>query len=86
MGQVWVNNRFLETSQPKASKWKPAEKQEKVLWGTCACGRDIYKGDSVGMHGDHVKVICYECWMTGEFSDYHCDCCSLVFPDATLSQ
>ena len=86
MGQVWVNSRLLDTSQPKAAKWNPAPAKERVIWGLCACGEVIREGDSVGMWGEHVKVICYACWMTGEYPEYHCDCAGLKFPDATLSQ
>ena len=86
MSPVWVNGKMLDTSQPKAEKWSPIPRQDKVLWGLCKCGEVIYEGDSVGMKGDHQCVVCYTCWMTGEFPDTHADCAGLKLPDATLSQ
>lgn len=86
MTPVWVNGKFLTSDTKKAEKWSPAPPKEKKGWGYCPCGADIYEGDSVGMHGDHVKVVCYDCWITGKFPDMHLDCVGLTFPDATLSQ
>lgn len=86
MSPVWVNGKFLNTSQPKAKNWTPAAPKEKVLYGLCPCGEVICEGDSVGMYGNHERVVCYQCWLTGEFIEFHLDCAGLKFPDHTLSQ
>lgn len=86
MSRVWVNSKWLTSDNPKAKKWKPAAQQEKVLYGSCPCGEEIFEGDAVAMYGDHEQVRCYTCWMTGEFTDFHLDCAGLKFPDVTLSQ
>lgn len=85
MSQVWVNGKFFTSENNKSGKWKPAPEQEKVLWGSCFCGELIYEGDPVGMIADHVKVVCYSCWIAGFLSESHLDCAGLILPDATLS-
>jgi hypothetical protein len=64
--------------------WKPAPKQEKVLWGLCKCGEVIYEGDTVTMFGDHEKVACIACFDT--IPGAHVDCAGLRFPEITLTQ
>lgn len=86
MSQVWVNGKFFTSENKKSSKWIPAAEQEKVLWGLCPCGETILEGDPVGMVADHIKVVCYSCWLAGLLPDGHCDCAGLRLPDATLSQ
>lgn len=84
---VWVNGKILNSSHPKADKWKPEPPKEKTLWGLCACGEVIHDGDTVGMRADHKFVICYQCCLSEKFTeDMHIDCAGLRFPDATLSQ
>lgn len=84
--RVWVNSRFLTSDSKKAEAWTPAAKKEKVFYGLCPCGEQICEGDSVGMYGEHERLVCYACWLTGEHTDMHLDCCGLRFPDPTLSQ
>lgn len=86
MARVWVNSKWLTSDNKKAEKWKPAPGQEKKLWGICPCGVIIYEGDSVGMIGDHWKVVCHTCFISGELPESHLDCAGLRFPDETLSQ
>jgi hypothetical protein len=86
MSQVWVNGKLFTSENNKSGKWIPAAKQESKLYGKCVCGELIYEGDPVGMVADHVKVICYSCWLAGILADGHCDCAGLRLPDATLSQ
>jgi hypothetical protein len=86
MSPVWVNQKILDTSQPKAKAWSPAAPKEKTLWGICQCGEPICEGDSVGMYGEHERVVCYTCWLTGEHPEMHLDCAGLRFPDVTLTQ
>lgn len=84
---MWVNGIFLDESpNRKIEKWKPDPPKEKVLWGSCECGKDIYEGDSVGMVADHKCVVCYSCWLASDFEDMHLDAAGLKLPDATLSQ
>lgn len=82
---MWVNPNLLKANK-KVGKWKPSPEKEKVLWGLCSCGEILYEGESVGMYGEHAKVICYACWMSGKFPEFHVDCAGLHFPDATLAQ
>jgi hypothetical protein len=85
MSPAWVNGRFLEEGpNKKIEKWKPAPEPEKILWGACQCGQDIYEGESVGMHGEHKRVVCHACWMTGNFEGYHLDCAGLILPGVAL--
>lgn len=86
MARVWVNSKWLTSENKKSEKWKPPPKLEKVLWGICICGEAIYRGDSVGMIGDHERVVCYACLLAGALPESHLDCAGLRFPDSTLSQ
>lgn len=82
---IWINPNLLRPNN-KIDKWKPASGNKKVLWGLCPCGEVIYEGDSVGMYSDHAKVVCYTCWISGKFPEFHGDCAGLKLPDAALSQ
>jgi hypothetical protein len=79
---VWVNGKPLDTSMPKARKWKPAEKPAPQMWGLCPCGAIIMVGDTVIMYGDHEKVVCFDC--RDALPEGHIDCAGLHFPDVTL--
>jgi hypothetical protein len=83
---MWVNGKILTTYSKKIEKWQSPPEKEKILWGLCPCGEVIHEGDSVGMYGEHTRVVCYVCWMSGRFPDFHVDCVGLKFPDATLAQ
>jgi hypothetical protein len=80
--KVYADGKVLDTSQPKAAKWKPAEPKPRELWGLCPCGAVILVGDSVWMYGDHDRVVCLDC--QDKLPEGHLDCAGLILPGVAL--
>jgi hypothetical protein len=80
---VWVGGKLLDTSQPKAAKWKPPV-VEKKKFGECPdCGAIIWEMEPIWWM--HDRIVCLSCCQPYyEAGLGHHDAAGLVLPGMAL--